>query len=216
MQSKDFMVDVSKFEEEDALGYSIDILGRNIEVTETMRVYIWNKISKIERFHNHIMYVQITLELQNLEHFCTIVLKFNHFKIKVQSSSTDMYASIDEAIHRLQSILARYKSRIQDHHKKALSAIDMEVNVLRRPYDELADINAQIEAENSKSEITVYNPPKVIGKETKPLKILTLDEAIMKIELSGDQFLTFRGEEDNKLKVIYRRKDGNYGLIFLE
>lgn len=210
------MVDVKKFEEEEALGYNIEIVGRNIEVTETMRIYIWNKISKIERFQNHIMYVHIALELQKLEHFCTIVLKFNHFKIKVQSSSTDMYVSIDEAINKLQTIISRYKSRIQDHHKKALSVIDMEVNVLRRPYDDLAEINAEIEAENAKAEISIYNPAKVIGKETKPLKTLTLDEAVMKLELSGDQFLVFKGEEDRKLKVIYRRKDGNYGLLLPE
>lgn len=210
------MAGVKKFEEEEALGYSIDIVGRNIEVTETMRAHIWNKISKIERFQNHIMYVHIALELQKLEHFCTIILKFNHFKVKVQSSSTDMYISIDEAIHRLHAVISRYKSRIQDHHKKALSAIDIEVNVLRRPYDDLAEINAAIQEENAKAERKAYDPPKIIGKETKQLKILTLDEAIMKIELSGDSFLLFRGEEDRKLKVIYRRKDGNYGLILPE
>ena len=210
------MVDVSKFEDEDALGYDIDIVGRNIEVTETMRAYVWNKISKIERFHDHILFVHIHLELQKLEHFCTIILKFNHLKIKVQSSSTDMYVSIDDAINRLHAVMARYKSRIQDHHKKALSAVDMEVNVLRRPYDEVAEYNAEIESENTKTDIAAYQTPKVIGKKTRLLKILTLDEAMMKIELSGDQFLTFRGEEDRKLKVLYRRKDGNYGLIFLE
>lgn len=208
------MVSAKKFEEEE--GYSIDIIGRNIEVTETMRAHIWNKIGKIERFHNHIMYAHITLELQKLEHFCTIVLKFNHFKIKVQASSTDMYVSIDEAINRLQSVISRYKSRIQDHHKKALSAVDMQVNVLRRPYDDLAEINADIEAENAKKQRFAYAPPKIIGKETKPLKTLTLDEAIMKMELSNDQFLLFISEEDRKLKVIYRRKDGNYGLILPE
>src|ERR1700722_12135355 len=155
------MASLKKFEEEEALGYSIDIVGRNIEVTETMRAHIWNKISKIERFQNHIMYVHITLELQKLEHFCTIILKFNHFKVKVQSSSTDMYASIDDAIHRLHAVISRYKSRIQDHHKKALSAIDMEVNVLRRPYDDLAEINAAIQEENVKAERKAYDPPKV-------------------------------------------------------
>ena len=127
-----------------------------------------------------------------------------------------MYVSIDEAINRLQAVIARYKSRIQDHNKKPLSAIDMEVNVVRRPYDELADINDAIEAANAKEKIAEFQFPKIIGKETKPLKILTLNEAIMKMELSGDQFLVFRGEEDRKLKVIYRRTDGNYGLIFPE
>jgi putative sigma-54 modulation protein len=211
-----YMVDVSKFEEEEALGYNLDIIGRNIEVTEMLRTYIWNKISKIERFHNHIMYVRMTLELQRLEHFCTIVLKFNHLKVKVQASSTDMYVSIDEAINRLQAMISRFKGRIQDHHKKPLSAIDMQVNVLHRPYDELAEFNAEIEAENKKAEFGDYTPAKVIGVETKPLKTLRLDEAIMKMELSGDQFLLFRSEEDQKLKVLYRRKDGNYGLILAE
>lgn len=210
------MVDANKFEEEEALGYSLDIIGRNIEVTEMLRSYIWNKISKIERFHTHIMFVRVTLELQRLEHFCTIVLKFNHLKVKVQASSTDMYVSIDEAVNRLQTMISRFKGRIQDHHNKPFSAIDMQVNVLHRPYDELMEINAEIEAENQKVQFGDYTLPKVIGMETKPLKTLTLDEAMMKMELSGDQFLLFRSEEDRKLKLLYRRKDGNYGLILPE
>jgi putative sigma-54 modulation protein len=58
-----------------------------------------------------------------------------------------------------------------------------------------------------------FSPPQIIGTETKPLKMLTLDEAIMKVDLSGDNFLIFRCEEDQKLKVLYRRTDGHYGLI---
>ena len=188
------MVNTKKFEEEDELGYRIDILGRNIEITEPMRAHIWNKMSKIERFHTHIMHIQFTLELHRLEHSCTIVVKFDHFKIKVQANSSDMYASIDEAITRLQTLLGRYKSRIQDHHRKSLSSIDMKVNVLQR--DEIEEINAEIEAANAKEKIKAFHSPKVIGRETIPLKDLTTEEAIMKIELSGDQFLIFRSEED--------------------
>ena len=58
--------------------------------------------------------------------------------------------------------------------------------------------------------------PKVIGMETRVLKILTTEEAMMKMDLSGDKFLVYRGEEDRKLKVIYRRDDGNYGIIQTE
>ncbi len=205
------MDNTKKFQEEDELGYRIDILGRNIEVTEPMRAHIWSKMSKIERFHAHIMHIQFTLELHRLEHSCTAVVKFDHIKIKVQANSSDMYASIDETIIKLQGLLSRYKSRIQDHHKRALSAIDMKVNVLQR--DDLEDINADIEAYTAKEKVTAFRKPKVIGVETKPLKELTTDEAMMKIELSGDQFLIFRSEEDHKLKVIYRRTDGHYGLI---
>jgi putative sigma-54 modulation protein len=207
------MVDKKKFQDEDALGYRIDIVGRNIQVTEPIRAYVWDKLSKIERFHNHIMHLHMTLEIQKLEHVCTVVLKIDHIQVKCQANSTDMYASIDRAIDKLHNLLSRYKSRIQDHHKKKLSIIDMQVNVLQRPYNEVEEINAAIEAANVKKELDEYRSPKIIGTETKPLKMLTVEEAVMKMDLSGDYFLIFRSEDDQKLKVLYRRTDGHYGLI---
>jgi len=207
------MVDKNKFKEEDALGYRVDIIGRNVQITEPIRAYIWDKLSKIERFHNHIMHMHITLEIQKLEHICAIVLKIDHTQVKCQADCTDMYASIDRAIDRLHNLMSRYKSRIQDHHKKKLSIIDMQVNVLQRPYNEVEEINAEIEAVSVKKKIDVYKAPKIIGTETKPLKMLTVDEAVMKMDLSGNSFLLFRSEEDQKLKVLYRRTDGHYGLI---
>jgi putative sigma-54 modulation protein len=124
-----------------------------------------------------------------------------------------MYVSIDRAVDRLQNLMRRYKGRIQDHHKKALSITDMQVNVLKRPYDELAEINDEIEMEKQQAMLEEFAPPKIIGSEVKPLKTLTTDEALMKMDLSGDSFLVFRCQEDLKLKVLYRRTDGNYGLI---
>ena len=207
------MVDKKKFQDEEALGYRVDIVGRNIQITEPIRAYVWDKLSKIERFHNHIMYLHMTLEIQKLEHVCTVVFKIDHTQVKCQANSTDMYASIDRAIDKLHNLLSRYKSRIQDHHKKKLSIVDMQVNVLQRPYNEIEEINAAIEAENTKKNASALSIPKIIGTETKPLKMLTVDEAVMKMDLSGDHFLIFRSEEDQKLKVLYRRTDGHYGLI---
>lgn len=207
------MGDNKKFQDEEALGYRVDIVGRNVQITEPIRAYVWDKLSKIERFQNHIMYLHMTLEIQKLEHVCIVVLKIDHIQVKCQANSTDTYASIDRAIDRLHNLLSRYKSRIQDHHRKKLSIIDMQVNVLQRPYDEVDEINAAIEAVSSKKEMDRFKPPKIIGTETKPLKMLTVEEAVMKMDLSGDNFLLFRCEEDQKLKVLYRRTDGHYGLI---
>lgn len=169
------MVDTKKFAEEDASGYRIDIVGRNVHVTEPMKNYAWDKLSKVERFHNHIMHVHVTLDIQKLEHICTIILKIDHIQIKAHADSTDMYVSIDKAIDRLQTLLRRYKSRIQDHHKRALSIVDMQVNVLEKPIDEIGEINAEIEAEVKRAKDAALNPPKLIGSETKPLKTLTMD-----------------------------------------
>lgn len=211
------MVDVSKFtEQEEALGYRLNVVGRNVYVTDAMKNHVFTQLSKIDRFHNHVMDLHVTLDIQKLEHSCVIILKFDHFKVKVSASSTDMYASIDKAVDRLKEKIRRWKDRIQDHHKKSLKVIDMQVNVLQRPYNELEEINAEIEKENKKKVVSEYQPPKIIGNHKKPLKTLTSEEAIMKMELSDDPFMIFRSEEDKKLRVIYRRDDGNYGVILPE
>jgi putative sigma-54 modulation protein len=211
------MVDKEKFaEQEEALGYRLTIMGRNVYVTEAMKNYAFDKLSKIDRFHNHVLDLHVTLDIQKLEHSCVIILSFDHFRVKVAASSTDMYASIDKAVDKLQSKIRRWKSRIQDHHKKAMSAVDMQINVLQSPFDSIQEINEEIEISNKRSMIDEYRPPKVIGADTRPLKTLTTEEAIMKMELSDDNFMIFRGEEDRKLKVIYRRRDGNYGIILPE
>lgn len=211
------MVDKEKFaEQEEALGYRLTIMGRNVYVTEAMKNYAFDKLSKIDRFHNHVLDLHVTLDIQKLEHSCVIILSFDHFRVKVAASSTDMYASIDKAVDKLQAKIRRWKSRIQDHHKKAMSAIDMQINVLQSPFDSLQEINEEIEISNKRSMIDEYRPPKIIGADTRPLKTLTTEEAIMKMELSDDNFMIFRGEEDRKLKVIYRRRDGNYGIILPE
>lgn len=206
------MVDKEKFAQEDALGYNLFIHGKNFEVTEPVRLYVWNKLNKIDRFHNHIFHVNVTLEIQRLEHVVDILCHFNHFTVRVEGRSSDMYASIDKAIDRLQQLFRKWKGRIQDYNKKSMRSIDLTVNVYRRPYNDLEDINAQIEEKNAND----WTPGKVIATENRPLKMLKLDEAIMKMELSSDPFMIYRDEVDQKLKVIYRREDGDYGIIQAE
>ncbi len=198
-------------------GYQIQVTGRDVLVTEAMKSYAIEKVSKIERFSSRIIDVQITMDVQKLEHRVDIVLKVDHVKIKAQAASNDMYASIDKAVEKIERQLHRYKTRIQEHTAKALNVVDLKVNVLKRPEEEeLIDINMEIEEENRKDLVKHFAPHQVVSQETKELKTLTQDEAVMKMELSGDAFLIYRGEESRKLRVIYRRNDGNYGVIEVE
>ena len=207
------MTNKDKFADKDSLGYNMQIIGRNVLVTEAMKQYAMDKLSKIEKFHNHIMDFHVVMDIEHLEHTVTIVVKFDHFRVKAHAKSLDMYASVDLAMDRLQAQLRRWKDKIQDHSQKKLSVVDMEVNVLEGPFSDVDEFNAEIEAQNAEKRSKEMGVPKIRGRKTVPLKTLNTEEAIMKMELSNDQFLIYRAEEDKKLKVIYRRKDGNYGIV---
>ncbi|NGX38862.1 MAG: Ribosome-associated factor Y [Chlamydiae bacterium] len=217
------MVDKEKFAEEDAMGYNIYIVAKNFELTDPMRQHIWDKLSKIEKFHNHIMDVHVTLDIERVEHVCVITCHFNHIKVKVEGRSTDMYASIDMAIQKLQRLFRRWKGKIQDYHKKAVNSVEMAVAVYGRPppevedepaseEEEIAEFNEEIDEQN----LEKWMPGKVLSSESRILKTLKTDEAIMKMELSNDRFMLYRDEQDSKLKLIYRRDDQNYGIIQAE
>lgn len=189
--------------------YNIQITGRHIDVTDSMKDYAIDKISKIERFMNRIIDVNVIMDIQRIDHRVEIILKVGNTKITSKASSTDMYASIDQAANKLQAQILRYKSKLQDHHAKGHAILDMPVNVL---YPQEIEKNLGIEEDNY-HEINRFKPHHLVKQETRPLKTLTYEEAIMKMELSGDAFMIFKSEEDQKLKVIYRRSDENYGII---
>ncbi|NGX56438.1 MAG: Ribosome hibernation promoting factor [Candidatus Anoxychlamydiales bacterium] len=206
------MVDKSKFENE---GYTLDITGKNLTITDAIKTHVVEKLSKIEKFTNNILEVVVMLEVQKLAHTASIVMKFLHFRIQVHATTVDLYAAIDGAFQKLTKLIRKYKSKLQDHKAKDVSSIDMRVHVLK-PIDELEDINDEIEKANLEEELKKYKIPEVVAKETLPLKMLTQDEAIMKLELSGDHFLIYKEEEDQKLKVIYKRDEDHLGIVEIE
>jgi putative sigma-54 modulation protein len=195
-------------------GYQINITGRNVIITDALRNYVYDKVSKIERFTDRIINVNVILEVQRADQKCEITMKVNNLKIMSRANSTDMYATIDLAVNKLQRQLLKYKRRLNEHHARNVATVDLNVNVLA-PHreDDLKDINEDIEELNEQEAVESYRPHQIVSQETLPMKSLTYDEAIMKMELSGDAFLIFRSEVDHKIKVIYRRNDGNYGVI---
>ena len=161
-------------------GYNMSVTGRHVQITDAMKDYAMEKISKIERFSQRIIDVLITMDIQKLEHRVDIVLKVDHIKIKSSAASSDMYVSIDQAVNKIKEQLLRYKARLHDHQAKGVKVIDMNVNVFRRPAeDDLADVNEDIEEENRRRLYESYLPHQIVDRETMPLKFLTYEEAIM-------------------------------------
>jgi ribosome hibernation promoting factor len=195
--------------------WDVQVTGRNVLVTDSMKDYAIEKLSKIERFSNRIVDINVIMDIQKLDHRVDIIAKVDNVKIKSHAASEQMYASIDMAVAKLTEQLRRYKTRIQDHQSLGHEEVAMQVNVYAPPTEEEL-INEEIEAENAQVEIDRFKLHKVVKQETRPLKTLTQNEAIIKMELSGDHFLIFRSEEDCKLKVIYRRSDDHYGIIAVE
>lgn len=199
-----------QFDNED---YNLSVVGKNVQVTDAIKSYVLEKITKIEKIADHIIDVVVTLDAQKLEQSCSILLNYSHFHIKVSASTDSLYSAIDKASDRASGLVRKYKDKLQSHRFKNRSTVDIHVNVIEPLQDELKQINDDIEAETVRRASGEFDLHKVVAEETMPLKTLTQDEAVMKMEITERPFLIYRSEEDQKIKVIYRREDENYSLI---
>lgn len=194
--------------------YNITITARHMQITQAMKDYALDKISKIEKLTPRLIDVYVIMDIQRINNRVDMLLKMGNIKLKSHGISTDMYVSIDFAVDKMEKQIQKYKSRLQEHQTRGVPSIDMLVNVYRaHSKDELEDINSDIEEETERLMLDKYRPHDIVAQEKMDLKTLNHEQAILHLEISGDPFLVFRDEGENKLQVIYRRPDGDYGII---
>lgn len=179
-------------------GYNVIVTGRHVHVTDGMKQHAIERISRLERVGTRIIDVHVTMDIQKLSNRVDIQMKYGHTLIQSHATSTDMYVSIDQAVDKLNKQLKKYKKKIQDHHAKDVRAIEIPVQIFAPEEEEVAE------------EAPLH---RIVATETRRLKMLTDDEAIMRMDLSGEPLMVYRSELTQKLQVIYRREDGNYGII---
>lgn len=193
--------------------YPIHVIGRQLEVSDPMKSYALDKLtSALERFGARVIDAHIVMDVQRGIYMVDFLITMNNIKILVSGREKEMYASIDAAIGHLKTKLSRYHQHLHDYDQKKIDwAKHAESGI--KPLD---DINDMIEEETLKQIESQFIPHPISKREKKPLKTLTEEEAIAKLESSSDMCLIFQAEENRKWKALYRLHDGSYGIVEIE
>ncbi len=205
---------------EQASAYNVTVTGRHVQVTDAMKAYAVEKISKLERFAPRIIDVAVTMDIVRFQQRVDIVMKYGHTIFKSYGESTDMYVSVDQAVKRLEVQVIKYQKRLHNHHPKGSKSPKMEeIEIPEKVYapitfeEEVDELNEEIEMNTNRRQVDERSMHQIVKTEMQPLSVLTNYEAIIKMDFSNAPVLVYRSEADHKLKVIYRRHDGNYGVI---
>lgn len=128
--------------------------------------------------------------------------------VQGHSQGDTAYIAFDTALEHIAKRLRRYKSRLRDHHRKANRAVTDE-RIMVQQYV-LTKTDA---VETPESEEAETIPPIVVAKMTTEIETLTVEEAVMRMELADQPTVMFHNSAHGGLKVVYRRADGNFGWI---
>ncbi|ACX51615.1 sigma 54 modulation protein/ribosomal protein S30EA [Ammonifex degensii KC4] len=171
----------------------ITVRGKNIEVTEALRQYVEKRLGKLERFANYLGEAQVVLSLERENHKVEVTINMNGMILRGEEATHDMYAAIDLVVDKLERQIERYKGKWLRRRVEGSAAPST-------PYLEPA----------GKGEEEEFRVVKVKRFAWKPMSI---KEAILQMNLLGHNFFVFTNAETEQVNVVYRRKDGNYGLI---
>jgi len=182
----------------------ITVTGRHVSITEAMRDHALKKVQGLHLDYPKIIEAKVILDVQKNRQIAEIILFCaNHITIEADSETGDIYSAIDETISKIARRMRKHKTRLLKSHRprRQDSIRHLEEQVFSAEFSETA--------ENSEAEVEPY----IVHKENYRMRPLYTDEAIMEMELSERSFIVFQNAKTDQLAVLFRRRDGDYGLI---
>lgn len=178
----------------------ITVTGRHMELTPTLKDYVQSKVSKLNKYLENILEAHVVLSVEKYRHTAEITIHLDGVNINSKGETDDMYASIDHVLEKIERQITKRKSK---HHTPS----NRKENIDQR----LSNNLTSVEAKNS------FGAEKIAGQLVKSPRFepkpMSPAEAVLQLKVSEDQFLVFANSTTNVINVVYKKKDGNFGLI---
>ncbi len=162
------------------------VRGKNVDVTEALKDHVTKKLSKMAKFFEHrdvTAHAMLTVEKER--QIIEVTIPMDGMLLRGEEASPDMYVSVDHVVDKLERQLTKYRARTKPRHPNG----------------------AKADADSHES------APEVVRRKTFPRKPMTLDEALLQMDLLGHDFFAFTNADTEIINVVYRREDGHYGLL---
>ncbi len=173
----------------------IAVTFRHMQPTESLKTYAEEKVSKIKKYLDFPLEAHVVLSVEKFRHIADVTLSINGTWIKGIEETDDMYSAIDQVMDKLEKQVKKYRSKIRN----------------RRPENRKG--TEALGLEETEEDVTFGPEGPSIEVEKMIAKPMDPEEAAMQLSGSQQDFIVFRNSRSEEINVIYKRKDGNFGLI---
>lgn len=170
----------------------IIIKGKNISITDSLKNAVNKKLSKLDKYFNPNVEAQVTLSVQKKNQIVEVTIPFNGVILRGEESNNDMYTSIDLVVDKLEGQIRKQKTKLLKRKRSADSL----------KFQFIPDQNDTEDEEH-----------KIVRTKRFAVKPMSPEEAVLQMELLGHNFFVYQEARSGEVNVVYRRKDGDYGLI---
>jgi putative sigma-54 modulation protein len=170
----------------------IAIRGKNIEITEGFRDYVEKKLGKLTRYFEQVQEAQVTALTGRGGYVVEVTVPLNSFILRAEElSNENLYAAVDLVVEKLEKQIQKHRTRLYKRFRN---------QGLKNLITTMGDENAA-------------GVPSIVRTKRFPIKPMPVEEALLQMSMLGHDFYVFSNAETEQVNVLYRRKDGNFGLI---
>lgn len=185
----------------------VSVTFRHMDPTDALKSFAADKVEKIEKIVHAPTDAHVVLSVEKYMHKADITIKANNgMLMRGQEKSEDMYASIDKAMAKIERQVRRYQEKLHHHKPRHGLSAKVLLNVMQSPTMDAKDMTETAKPEPEKPVVVV---------ETKEIdaKPMSVDEAVMQMDLLHNDFLVFLNQDTGAFSVLTRREEGTFGLI---
>ena len=166
---------------------------KNLDPSDHLKSYVGDKLDRFDKFLDNPAEANVVLAVEKFRHIAEINISGDRLSINGKEETVDMYSAIDMVLDKLEKQIKKNKEKIRERRSASKNRNRSMLNEVSNPPDE--DIERQVKIRNI---------------EYKPMDI---EEAVLQMDLIEDNFLVFTNARSDQINVLYRRRDGHYGLI---
>lgn len=199
----------------------LTVHGKQINVGESLKAHVQGKLEDVsQKYFNHTTFATVTFSKEGHGHprtkaHISIQLGKN-ILIVADATEPDPYVAFDSAAEKAAKQLRRYKRKLRDHHERLEQTPEAEI-LKARKYILAATPEAASEQDDTprseETSVPVGDDPVVIAEMSKDVETMSVSEAVMRLDLSGENAIVFRNASNQIVNVVFRRADGNIGWI---
>ena len=169
----------------------IIVTGKNMVITDALKNVVRKKLSRLDKYFNPDVEAHATLSVQKNRQKIEVTIPFNGVILRGEEENGDMYASIDLVLDKLEGQIRKQKTKLLKRNNSESLRFQFIPN----------------DAEENEEE------HKIVRTKRFAVKPMSSEEAVLQMELLGHSFFVYRDAENGEVNVVYKRRDGNYGLI---
>jgi putative sigma-54 modulation protein len=192
----------------------INVTFRHMEATDALREHAENRVRRVAKYVHRPIDAHVILSVVKRRHIAEVVLNADRTTMTAKEETGDLYSAIDLASDKLEHRARKHTEKITNHKVSPRSrrAQNAASDAVAPPAEVRTGPGLRMNVLRADS-FGRRKGPEVINTKRLPVKPMSVEEAVMQMDLMSNDFLVFRNAANETLSVVYRRKDGHYGLI---